>query len=203
MTNYLFLDELFRSVLSKSKAIEGRFYTTPKFGIELNTDTIGEMLTEALLNSDPKKKFPLVLMMPPRSSADIKLKEGGWEEFILTTFWLKTSFYGPGANLNPATQTSQHTLEQDWHDMKRAAVNFIRVLKMVTRKPEFSSVFHLVNSTPQQFTPVSSIGHDRASGVQMNFRVELFDGCTLEDYEPDDIADISLPALDSHPEHQL
>src|SRR4051794_2139793 len=108
MTSYPFITALFQSILSKSKATEGRFYVCPKMGYEINDDYLGQVIqqnTERL-----EKKYPLVLMMPPTM-------RGGypeWYTYSITLFFFKTTYYGEGSNINPNTNTSQHSIPEDW-----------------------------------------------------------------------------------------
>jgi hypothetical protein len=166
MTSYPFIEQLFRNVLLKSKAIQGRFYVCPRFGFEINSETLDQALTETLTNVEQANKYPLVLMMPPRSRADVKWNTQEFEPYRIQTFWLKTTNYGTGTNFNPNTQTSLHTIPQDWHDMKRAAENFIRVLDRMqrTKGATLLTLFRL-NPDEKLFNPVSLVGTNRASGV--------------------------------------
>jgi len=203
MTSYPFIKDLFTNVLLKSKAIKGRFYICPRFGIELNSETLSQVLSEALVNAKPHNKYPLALMMPPRSRGEVKFNLDEFEAYHITMFFLKQTYYGEGAAINKNTQTSTHTVDEDWHDMKRCANGFVRVLDRMTRKtPGLVSKFR-IHPDDKLFNPVSLIGTDRASGIQLDFNISLFTGCTLEDYTEADIETIEVPVSDSHPEHLL
>ena len=177
----------------------------PRLGLEINSDELGEVL-ENVVKPAIGKKYPLVLMMPPRSMGEFTNKYGEFEKYKIILFFLTTSYYDSGntvRTMNTATRTSQHTIYQDWHDMKRCAVNFIRVLHQVmVDKKLANSVFRLEQSK-RFIDPVSSVGVDRASGVKLEFNVSLFLNCTMEDYSAGDIAAITIPVEDSHPEHNL
>jgi len=203
MRSYPFIEELFTNVLDKSQAIKGRFHICPKYGLEINSDQLGEVMQD-LVKSSSKNKYPLALLMPPRSTGNYTGKNGEWENYRLVMFFLTTSFYN-GANqvkfVNPNTQTSTHTIPEDWHDMKRCAVNFLKVLDQVQRQKSLITDQFRLGQDSKIFDPVSNIGADRASGVRLTFTASLFLGCELEDYNEADISSITVPAADSHPEH--
>lgn len=202
MTSYPFIQDLFTNILKKSKAIQGRFHVSSKGGIEINSDTVGEVLNDEV----KLKKYPLCLMMPPRSSGNYSNTMDEWEDNRFTMFFLKTTYYDSNnqvSNINQKTQTSQHTILQDWHDMKRCAVSFIRVLSEVQRKRGLINTAFRMSGSDKHITPVSMIGVDRVSGVRLDFSASLLIGCALEDYSQKDISLITIPVMDSHPEHQL
>ncbi len=205
MIGYPFIQQLFGNVLKKSKGIQGRFHFCPKHGVEINSDQLGEVLKEA---GSPVqgRKYPLVLMMPPRSQGHFTNPEGNWEKYRGVLFFLNTTYYTGNNQVNApnaATGTSMHTVPQDWHDMKRCGENFLRVLdKLQKDKDLVQSTFRL-GSEEKMFDPVSFVGTDRASGVRLDFTFSLFSGCNLEDYNPDDIDSITIPVADPHPEHKL
>lgn len=203
MRSYPFLQELFGSVLQKSKAIGGRFHVSTKGGLEINSDQLGEVLQD-LVAPAVTQKYPLAIMMPPRAMSGYTDRKGEWERYRVTIFFFTGSYYN-GANqiksVNQNTQTSTHTILQDWHDMKRAAVDFLRVLSRVERdKGLVNSQFRL-GQADKIIDPISTIGVDRVSGVRLDFSVSMFLGCDLEDYLDGDIAGITIPEEDSHPAH--
>jgi len=208
MISYPFIEALFRNVLEKSKGIEGRFHTCPKMGIEINTDQLREVLDDTV-KPIPGKKYPLVLMMPPRSQGKYTEKGGEWEKYQITLFFLTTTYYNGNnqvKNPNAGTGTSTHTIPQDWHDMKRCAMNFIRVLNTVQKtKGLVSNMFRIGGDADQgrMIDPISLIGVDRASGVRLYFTCSLYNGCDMEDYDESEINSITIPDADPHPEHKL
>lgn len=206
MTSYPFIKDLFTNVLQKSKAIEGRFFICPKSGNEINSDDLGQVLTDVTTQLTTKK-YPLVLMMPPRSKGVIHYNQAEFKRYFISLFWLKTTYYDSNnqiSNLNPNTQTSMHTVPQDWHDMERCAQSFLRVIDKLQRNGSngLLNMFRLP-VLEKIFAPVSLIGVDRASGVRSDFAVDLLSGCELEDYLTEDISLIEIPDADSHPEHDL
>lgn len=207
MISYPFISELFTNVLLKSKAIEGRFYMCPKWGSEINSDELGQVIKDLVIPPGTVKRYPLALMMPPASNAKYVDKNGEWESYRAKMFFLTTTYY-TGTNQpkspNPNTKTSTHTIIQDWHDMKRPAQNFIRVLDMVQRSNSLiRDKFRLDQHRDRMISPVTMVGDDRASGVMLDFLFSVFIGCEIEDYDEADISSIEIPEADSHPEHQL
>jgi hypothetical protein len=206
MRSYQFIADLFKNVLRKSKAIGGRFHISAKGGLEINTDQLGEVLAEVPMAEVTLKKYPLALMMPPRSVGNYTDRSGEWETYQVTIFFLTTSYYN-GANqvkaMNLNTQTSTHTVPQDWHDMKRCAVSFLQVLARVEKEKSLIAEIFRLAQQDKVINPVSFIGVDRAAGVRLDFTCSLFLGCTLEDYNQEDISTIIVPAEDSHPEHKM
>jgi hypothetical protein len=191
-----------------SKGIQGRFHVCPKFGIEINSDQLNEVLDETV-KPIPGKKYPLALMMPPRSQGKFTEKGGEWEKYRAIMFFLTTTYYDGNnqiKNQNKATGTSMHTVPHDWHDMKRCATNFIKVTDRIQKERGLiASTFRLGGDRDQErmIDPVSFIGVDRLSGVRLDFSFSLFNGCELEDYNESDISSIIIPAADPHPEHKL
>lgn len=180
MTSYPFISQLFTAILSNSKSIEGRFYVCPKLGNEINSDDLGQVIKENTDRLD--KKYPLVLMMPPTM-------RGGF--YNITLFFLRTSYYGEDANINPLTNTSMRTIIEDWAEMQAVWSDFGKALTKLQAKG-FYQQFR-IGTREAIIQPVSSIGIDRASGVRVDFELMLPYGCEpLSDYE--DINLIEIPA---------
>ncbi|MVT11370.1 hypothetical protein [Chitinophaga tropicalis] len=208
MTSYPFIEAFFRNVLEKSKGIQGRFHLCPRYGLEINSDQLEEVLKDDV-RPDTGRKYPLVLMMPPRSQGRFTAPEGEWEKYRCVLFFLTPTYYTGNNQVkvpNKTTGTSTHTVPQDWHDMKRCAVSFLRVLdKVQIQKDLVQSTFRLGGSQDQErmIDPVSFIGSERISGIRLDFTFSLFVGCELEDYNQEDINSITIPEADPHPEHKL
>lgn len=202
MIGYPFINEFFSNVLQYSSAIAGRFHICPQYGNEINTEQLGMVLDAT--NDPVRKKYPMALMMPPSSKGDFGWNQPGWKALRIVMFFMKTTYYDGNnqvSNPNEFTGTSGHTIPQDWHDMERAAVNFIRVVDRKQRTNlEFMKKFR-VDACDVYIQPVSLQGVDRISGVKLDFKASIFVGCELEDYDIDQIALITLPTVDSHPEH--
>lgn len=199
MTGYPYIIELFTAILEQSKAIQGRFYSSYRYGAqEINSDQLGELFSEI----QSPKKYPLALMPPPHSYIKPSDELGEWQRFNIILFFVKTSFYDEKGvtDRNSKSATSQHTVQNDWHDMQRVGLNFIRVLHTVQRNTR-PSYFRMPTRDAVLCIPISHIGVDRVSGVRFSFDIEIFVGCTKEDY-------LEYPTnlilnLDSHAEHQL
>lgn len=207
MISYPYIQDLFTNVLTKSRAIKGRLFVCPKFGTEINSDELGQIIENLVIPERLTKKYPLALLMPPQSFGKYTDKGGEWEKYRIMMCFLTTTYYSgtnQTVNPNPNTKTSMHTVPQDWHDMKRCAINFITVLDKYSRRQGLiAKTFRLDQERDKIITPVSEIGADKCSGVRLEFMVSMFIGCELEDYDEADILSIEEPMLDSHPEHQL
>lgn len=185
MTSYNYIQDFFRAVLLQSKQIQGRFYILPKNGQELNAEELGQLF----VNADGERKFPLAIMTPPRSSG-VFMNSDEWEKYRFVMFFLNTTYYTGGneiSDVDPYTNTSQHTVISDWEEMKVAAVDFIRVLRVVQKGGNdqslnmLNSIFRLPND--QVFIdPVSFTTTKRLSGVRLSFEASLYIGCNIEDY---------------------
>ena len=203
MVSYPFIQDLFTAILSKSRGIEGRFHISKTNGNEINSDLLDEVLKDIPTQSKAKK-YPLALMMPPRSQTPVTTAD--WESMEIIMFFLKTTYYDSNnavSRPNSNTRTSTHTVVEDWHDMKRCAMSFIKALNIWQRNNLIMATSFRMPADRKLFTPVSNIGSDRASGIKMVFNISIFGGCELEDYNEDDINSITIPELDSHPEHTM
>lgn len=190
MTNYVYICSLFKGILEQSKAIQGRFYVGHRYGLQdINYDTLGQAITE--LPSD--KKWPLAMIAPPHSMGDIK----GWEEFRIISFFMKQSEI---EDLNADTMMAQHSVLEDWHDMKRVALNFLNALWSV--QDAMKPTHFIVPKHKYLVIPLSLVGADKISGVRLDFDFKLWTGCSMEDYQ-DDYPKILNIELDGHPEHNL
>lgn len=192
MTGYPYIHDLFTAILNESTAIKGRFYMGNRYGLqEINYDQLGELI-DAIPQTN---KYPLAMLAPPHSYARMSGRTTGWEEYRIIMYFMKQTWKD---EINNRTKTSMHSVPDDWHDMKRCAVNFMKVL-IEKQRTAFPSYFQL---PPNQvlYAPVSHIGIDRASGIRVDFDFKLFMGCTLEDYS--EYPTINIP-LDSHPEHAM
>lgn len=205
MISYPFISDLFKNVLSKSRAIDGRFFVCPFMGSEINSDELGQVIEDTFKSSRLERKYPLSLLLQTTIQGDFT--KPGWENWSGVMAFLTASYYSgvnQVVNPNPSTKTSTHTIPQDWHDMKRCANSFIYVLSSTTRsKGLIKNKFRLDQERPQVISNVSQIGVDKASGVIMRFNWSVFNGCELEDYDLDEIDGIVIPEEDSHPEHVI
>ncbi len=200
MTGYPFIRELFTNVLQKSKAIGGRFHLCPRSGAEFNNPTLEDIIGPTIT----AQKFPLVAMMPPTMRGDTKFNSAAYQDVNCVLFFLTGSYIGPQGQAldpNPLTGTSQHQIYHDWHDMKRAAEDFVRVLDRLQRTTTLKNYFRLTGDQDKIYHPVSIVGAERASGIRLDLACQLFVGCEIEDYSMENLSEIIIPAPDSHPNH--
>lgn len=184
MNTYTYIESFFKAVLDQSKTIQGRFIIMPKGGQEVNTDEFDQVMALA----DGKTKFPVAAMMPPRSSG-VFTGNDEWEEFTFIILFLNTTYYtgnNQPSKLNPSTQTSSHRVIQDWDEMKIAATDFIRVVDTIQRGNNstgtilLNSVFRM--SGRKFIDPISFSSNKRLSGVKLEFKASIFQGCDIQDY---------------------
>jgi hypothetical protein len=196
MNSYQYIEQLFKNVLITSKSIQGRLYVCPMWGVEINSDTLGELIQNEIKHIQGNK-YPLALMMPPRSKGKFTIASGEWEDYAIDMFFLQTSYYAANQvkSINPATRTSTYPVSFDWSDMHTAASNFIAVLNKVQILNNLINTTFRVSSEQKNITPVSNIGVDRASGVRLQFPVSCFVGCVIEDYDDADIPQIPTNIL--------
>ncbi len=201
-----YIKDLFKAVSGLSIAIEGRFYLCPRNGQEINWDEMGKLLQDLVRPDRTQKKYPIHLMMPPVITGDYTDKDP-WAQFRSTHFFLNTTFYtgtSQTMNPNPATRTSTHTVDDNWHDMMRCAVDFTRALNRVQRvKSLVNESFRLDQQRERVIIPVTEVGADRLSGVRLELFGSVYIGCEMEDYDTEDLDAIVIPAADSHGQHQL
>lgn len=206
MISYPFIETLFRSVLTLSKGIGGRFFISTRSGTEINSDDLGQVITDTL-GKGTVKKYPLVMMMPPVSDEDTmyqRQRSNDDEMYQISMFFLKTVYYlsdGSTAYPNPTTGTSTHTIPQDWHDMKRCAKDFVKSLDLILRNHD---VVNLARKRKVYQPVAGTVGTDRLSGIRLDFFITIADDCAeLEDYDPVALKALTLPEGDSHPAHRM
>lgn len=185
MNSYNYIESFFKAILLQSKTIQGRFFVLPQNGVELNTDE----LKQVMQNANGETKFPICVMMPPRSEG-VFGKMDEWENYKIDLFFLNTTFYN-GVNEvsdpNPYTGTSMRPVTQEWEDMKQAATDFMRVLQLVQKGNNDQSVNMLNNlfrlgQGSKYIDPVSFVSDHRLSGVRLRFEAAIYTTCAIEDY---------------------
>lgn len=199
MTGLPFIIDLFTGILAQSKAIKGNFHIGFRYGLqEINMDQLGEVMKEV----NPTNKYPLSIITPPHSQLRFTDEMGEWERYRIIQFFMVKSYTNADLTIkdeNLKTGTSKHSIHFDWHDMKRCAVNFGRALCILQRsiKP---ARFRM---PPNQvlFAAISQVGADNASGIKMSYDLDVWLGCTKEDY--DEYPTNLIISDDSHPEHKL
>lgn len=199
MQGIVYICNLFKGVLQCSKSVEGRFFVSTYDGWEINTDQLGELVEQY-----KEKKYPLAIMLPPFFRGD-DVRKATWTKATIRILFLKrTHNNGDGTtqNWNLNTNTSKHTVQEDWHDMHRAALGFLKALhSVIKREMTTAGVFRLSTET-YTVRPISNAGNDKVSGVRLEFNIELSPVCNLEDYNTTLLNELALPALDGHPEHK-
>lgn len=204
MLGYPFINELFKAILTQSKQIQGRFYICPHWGAELNGQNLDQIVDKSV-PTDVKGKYPLCIMMPPRSSGDftradhIKKRQYDFQLLFLTTTYMNSD--GTPKSPAPDGLSSTHTIFQDWHDMQRCAEDFITMIGTLIGDYGLGSSFILSQRKPQIMSTVTTIGNEGVSGVMLSFGAYIFPGCEVEDYPAGAAATIDIPTTDSHPAH--
>jgi len=188
MNSFPLLIDLFQAVLDQSKTIEGRFCPVYRSGAELNSDEMGQVITDVI--QDGKfQKYPVAILFPPRGLGEIKGKDGSWMDWSVTMFFLQTSYsdaHNYTRDRNPSTGTSMHPVYMDWQEMATAAVSFHRILsKFGVYMGLINESFRMKQGEKVGIEPVSLAGKDRVSGVRLDFRCSTFFDCLTEDYADD------------------
>lgn len=221
MLSYPFIEAVLQAVLKHSKAIQGRVYWAPFFGSELNSANLEQIVKDSL-GTDPKK-YPLSIIIPPLNNA--LETANGWETYMIRQLFLKRDGATSAGDIQDRernTNRSLHTIVEDWHDMRRAAVG---MLKMISRLNQYDQLtippvchcdpqtllrdrFRVSDRIPKTTVPVTRIGNDKLSGVMITYGVGVYERCDCDTEEIEDYGyvapgSIVLPDSDIHPEHQL
>jgi len=154
-------------------------------GDELNFDNFERLTTEA----NKEVKFPTAAWAPPRSSGKFVAKYDEWEEYTMQMFFLNTTYYAGNntvAKRNKGTGVSDKPVIEEWENMKVAAVDFIRVMQLVLKGNNNTSVNMLdvvqISNKEKFIQPVSFVGTKRLSGVRLQFVLRVFANCNIQDY---------------------
>lgn len=199
--NELNLYAIFKAVIQKSKVIEGRFSVATGYGNDLNTDNLGEIVKDALGGITTLKKYPLALMMPPYEIVQDVSK--GWSRFKVRLFFMVPKFSNNGIkNPNAFNNTSEHTIIQDWKDMRECAGDFRVFLEQVLIAKRLVNQIRIPDNSIDVYERFSNVGNDKLSSVMISFDIELFNSCNLSDYNINDLNEIELQLTDSHPSHK-
>ena len=203
MLSYPFIQGVFQSILDKSLLIDGRLHVCPKWGGEVNNINIDEVIPNALPN---RPKYPCALLMPPSSTGvyqydDNQSNQGVYEINLVFITGATHTQQNAIAKPNEALQ-SAHTIPETWHDMRRCAVSFLRVLQELIVAQNLSNDIYVSDRTLPEIHPITTIGNDQVSGVLLRFKLGVSTGCGVEDYPDDYTTAITLPtATDVHPLH--
>lgn len=203
MLSYPFLEETFTAILKESKVIQGRMVISPYFSYDLNSAVTSDMIDS--LDPERKAKFPLCIMMPPKSSGNYDSDIDFKDRYNIGLLFLTGTYNTGNGDVkvpNPQVPTkSSHTIVQDWHDMKRCAKSFMQVLRRLIIDKGLNSKFSICSTPVPVIVPVTTVGNDKLSGVYLTFDATIWSGCEMEDYEAGFLDRIVLPTTDSHPEH--
>ena len=184
--------------------MQGRFHVSPRYLQEINTDEFQEVIKD-VVKPIAGREYPASIMLPPVSELMLKDGKGEWERYRIELFFLTTTFYTGGSQVkqpNHNTQTSTHSIQMDWHDMKRCAKDFILALQIVgDGKPLTEFPFRLLDEK-KIFEPASMLGDKKLSGVRLTFKVDIWTGCEIEDYPDGSLNDVEIPELNFHPTHK-
>lgn len=208
MISYPYINSLFKAILNVSEVIDGRYFMCPKWGSEINS----AFLSEVVLNAGNGIKYPAALCMPPRKTGNFQFSgeevggtQIGYNYLNCQMLFLRpttyTAYNQPSQPL-PNTQIPTHTAIDCWHDMGRCAEDFLQVLRQVIIYNSLQGTINISENAQQSITPVSDIGNDKLSGVLLSFVIMLNGGCAIEDYPSDYLTEIQVPLLiDTHPTH--
>lgn len=191
---------LFKQILKQSTVMAGRYYVSPSYGNDLNTDNLNAFLKDPKFGLiDQVPKYPCTVCMPPASVLNGR-NDGFIEEFVFELFFLCTTGY-TGQNkiksIDKPSQTSSHLIWYDWKDMKEIAKEFLKVLTELIKVHQLKRFF-AVDLERVPVRRVSNFNNDTLSGVSVSFLVSMVDSaCVLKDYAAGYLDKIIIPATDS------
>lgn len=185
----LILYSFFKNIISKSKKMK-RFVVAPGYGNELNKNNLGEILTDIVGGISDGVKYPLCIMFPPIEMIDDYDKS--FSRFKCRLFFLTTQNNDANGiqKINLKNNLSKQTVQDNWKDMRLAAIDFRKVFQEVTRKNLSSGM-----RDAQTFDVIerySNVANDKLAGVGIAFDVDLFINCEISDYSVDDINAITI-----------
>lgn len=166
-------DGIFHMIVKASSVMGGRYAVLERGARDLNINNLLSGL------EFPQSKYPGVFCLPPQSDTDGT--KGTWETFEFRLLFLCSS-YSTGDNqikfADDLTNTSLHTVAQDWNDMKNCAMSFIHALRQVE-----ATGFRLSQNRNYRIIRLSEIQNDRLSGVMLLFNAAIFNSCNYEDID--------------------
>lgn len=182
-TPFTHIETLFTAILAQSIAVQGRFKLLARSGAELNQDEVQDLIHEF---TNQKAAFPVAAMMPPRLIGEVG-SENEYKEVAITMFFLDTTHYNSSGQVkNPVAQTGKSADDavDEWDRMGKVALDFIRVLKDVTKPVNNTASKFRVRQQRYYIDPVSYVSSNRLSGVRLQFTGEIYVGCEITDYPP-------------------
>jgi hypothetical protein len=206
------LQSLFAAILQESSVIDGRFYTCPFFGAELNKGLIDEIVEFAVPKQGTDQKYPCAILLPFRSTGYFQysgLDASGiaaaekWDLSMVFCGNAYTTGQGQVSSPNPVTGKTTHTIPDMWHDMARVAKNFEQVLyEVIQNTPELIGQVWIGEGERQERLQVTCKGNDAVTGVYVRIPIYFYPGCGIEDYPSDYLQRIQIPPIvDTHPLH--
>jgi hypothetical protein len=201
--NELLLYAIIKAILAESKVMQGRFVVAEGYGNDLNANNYNDLVKDALDNYKPvNKKYPVSVLMPPLEIVDSY--EEGWARFKLDQFFLCTTGYTGASELkgmNMNANTSEHSIQMDWKDMREVAGDFRKMFNKAIRNTGYLKYINSATNSKDYIRRVSNMGNDKLSGVVVSYELNIAMPCELKDYEPN--INITLPSItDIHPLHQ-
>ena len=200
----LFIYQLFQNILNTSYVMEGRFHVLrDKRMSDIQETNFGETLTDFLGGLQEKKKYPCVVMLPP--TEEQILDDKGWTNMVFNMLFLcldRRTGDGDIKTPNVQTNTSMHTFQQDWKDMRECAGNFKKMLRTVTRDPTITNLIHENRRTHDEYSRVTYKANDKLNGVLLTFQMQVWNNyCEMDDY-PGGPGAITIPDINSHIIHK-
>lgn len=193
---------LFKDILKTSKVIGGRFHVATAEGSELNSNNLDAMVVDALgAITTTGQKYPLAMLMPPNEIIDPK--RPGWSRFKLKMYFL-TSQHSNNGQLKDHTlsnNTSAHTVEFDWKDMRECANDFFGAVERVLRRNGSLNEIRPVEES-MFIERVTTLGNDKANGISVSFDYDIVMPCTLADYTAEALDAIAVNLTNIHPIHR-
>lgn len=193
--NELNLYNLFEQIISKSRTMK-RFVVAPYYGNDLNKNNLGEITEDVIGGMKDQVKYPICMMLPPVEV--IEDYDKGFSRFKCKLYFLANP-YSVNSSINKTTNTSKHTVQQTWKDMRLCAIEFRKALQLVTQKNMNAGIRD--GQGIDVIDRVSNVANDKLSGVGISFDVDVFLGCELSDYFQGMIDTIVINTNDLHPRH--
>lgn len=190
-----YLSNIIAAVVGQSKTLQGRFILAAGYGNDLNAGTLNDVFTQVVGGISTVQKYPLCAMMPP--SIIERDYSKGWDAYRFVLFFINQSFNtGNGiSNIDPNTNTSQHTIPQDWAEMDKCARDFRVVINNVIFAKGLLGQVRENQQHKEYGDFVSLQGNDGTSGVALTCYFDIWNGanCEISDYPVDYLQSIQLP----------
>jgi hypothetical protein len=186
-------DGYFHNIVKQSRILNGRYAVLPKGTVDINTNNV---LSGIEL---PKGgKYPAVFCLPPYSTIE-SAQANHWESFIFRLLFLCTSGYTGDNQIkrrDPATNTSLHSVPQDWSEMKALAMEFINALEVTFSRSR--GIFRLSQKENYRISRAAEVHNDKLSGVMLTFSGSMPVECVYSDIDPTSIV---IPVQTHEPNH--